>query len=320
MSENKKIRCVFLLSGGLDSTLAAKILMEQGVEVELVNFTTSFCGPRKARQAAVQLGLPLREINIKKNFVEVLKKPKHGYGAGMNPCIDCHGLMLKKAKQIMREEGFDFVATGEVLNERPMSQTKKSLKIVEKDSGLEGYLLRPLSAKALEETIPEKDGRVDRNKLLNIVGRSRREQMVLAEKYGIKDYPTPAGGCALTQAGFAGRVKDLFDNNPACSLEDIELLKFGRQFWVNGVRMIVGRNEKDNMRLESLLGDNDILIKPKEIAGPSVFLRAEKIDDDSIKKATQTMTGYMKKIINQKSFMAVLIKNGESKEMEVMIK
>lgn len=314
------VKCLMLLSGGLDSTLAIKLLMEQGIKVVPINFTTSFCGPKKARGAATQLGLPLREVNIKKEFIEVLKKPKHGYGAGMNPCIDCHALMLKKAAEIMKEEGFDFVATGEVLNERPMSQTKKSLMIVEKEAGLAGYLLRPLSAKVLEPTEPEKDGRIDREKLLGISGRSRKIQIALADKWGIKDYPTPAGGCALTESDFAGRVRDLFKNQSNCTLEDVELLKVGRQFWVDGARIVVGRNEKDNMRIESLAEANDLLIKPKELAGPSVIVRARKIDDDLIKKAEEIMFSFMKKTAGLKSFWVTLAQKGTSQDKEIVIK
>lgn len=318
--ETKNVKCLMLLSGGLDSTLAIRLLMEQGIKVVPINFTTSFCGPRKARSAATQLGLPLREVNIKKEFIDVLKKPKHGYGAGMNPCIDCHALMLKKAAEIMKEEGFDFVATGEVLNERPMSQTKKSLMIVEKEAGLAGYLLRPLSAKVLEPTEPEKDGRVDREKLLGISGRSRKIQIALAEKWDIKDYPTPAGGCALTESDFAGRVRDLFKNKTNCTLEDVELLKVGRQFWVNGARIVVGRNEKDNMRIESLAEADDLLIKPKELAGPSVIVRAGEIDDNLIQKAEEILFSFMKKTEGLKSYWVILTQKGISQNKEIVIK
>lgn len=227
-----KVRALVLLSGGLDSILAVKLLLEQGIAVEAVNFRTNFCGPSKARPAAKMLGVSLREVNIRHDFLAVLKKPKYGYGAGMNPCIDCHALMLKKAAEIMRQERYDFVATGEVLGERPMSQHLKALKIVEREAGLEGYLLRPLSAKLLEPTTPELDGRVSREKLLDISGRSRKIQMELAEQFGIKDYPTPAGGCALTQAGFSGRLKELMTHKPDFTPEDVDLIRFGRHFWL----------------------------------------------------------------------------------------
>ncbi|PJE57867.1 MAG: tRNA 4-thiouridine(8) synthase ThiI [Candidatus Portnoybacteria bacterium CG10_big_fil_rev_8_21_14_0_10_36_7] len=316
MDKNKKVRCLLLLSGGLDSTLAVKLLINQGIEVSPINFATSFCGPKKARVSALHLGLALREINIKNEFVDILKKPKHGYGAGMNPCIDCHGIMLKKAKQVMDEEGFDFVATGEVLNERPMSQNKRSLKIVEKDAGLEGYLLRPLSAQVLEPTIPELDGRVDREKLLNISGRNRKIQIALAEKFGIKDYPTPAGGCALTQEDFAKRVSELFKNQSSCTLEDVELLKVGRQIWQDGVRMVVGRNEVDNERIKRLVEPNDIILEPINISGPTMLLRAREITESNIEQALKIEVKYIKSVGERDKILFTCIRNGVKETIE----
>jgi hypothetical protein len=286
MQKDKKVKALVLLSGGLDSILAVKLLLEQGIMVEAINFRTNFCGPSKARPSAQALGVPLREENIREEFLEVLKKPKHGYGAGMNPCIDCHALMLKKAGQIMKKEGFDFVATGEVLGERPMSQHKKALAIVEKEAGLEGYLLRPLSAKLLEPTIAEKKGFVDREKLISISGRNRKPQMELAKKFGIKKYPTPAGGCALTQEGFAGRLKELMEQKPDFNSEDVDLIKIGRHFYIDGVQIILGRSEQENQILESARKKDDILISPENFAGPTCLLR-EKSSDAAIKKAKE---------------------------------
>lgn len=273
--KNKKTKALVLLSGGLDSLLAAKLLLEQGIEVVGINFRTNFCGPSKARPAAQQLGIPLREVDIREDFLQILKNPKYGYGAGLNPCIDCHALMLKKAAEIMRAENFDFVASGEVLGERPMSQHKRALKIVEKESGLEGYLLRPLSAKLLEPTILEKDNRIDREKLLDISGRSRKRQMALAEKFGIKDYPTPAGGCALTQEGFASRLKELIKHKPNFNSEDADLVRFGRHFWISGTQIILGRNQEENQILEKLVKKEDVLIIPNSFIGPSALLKGK---------------------------------------------
>ena len=287
MKKNKKVKALVLLSGGLDSILAVKLLLEQGIEVVAINFRTNFCGPSKARPAAEMLGVPLREENIREEFLEVLKKPKHGYGAGMNPCIDCHALMLKKAGQIMKKERFDFVATGEVLGERPMSQHKKALQIVEKEAGLKGYLLRPLSAKLLELTIAEKDGRINREKLLAISGRNRKPQMELAKKFGIKEYPSPAGGCALTQEGFAARLKELMKNKPDFNSEDVDLIRFGRHFFFNNAQIILGRNRRENEILESLAKEEDALMVLEEIAGPTILVRAKKIDGFIIEKAKE---------------------------------
>lgn len=232
MNNNQKIKALLLLSGGLDSILAAKLLLEQNIEVEGICFYSNFFNCDLARKAASQLGIKLREIDIKEEFLDFLrKKPKHGYGVGLNPCIDCHALMLKKAGEIMKKERFSFVATGEVLNERPMSQTKQALKIVEKEAGVEGYLLRPLSAKLLELTESEKSGLVDREKLMNISGRSRQKQFELAKKFGIVDYPSPAGGCMLTQEGFVKRIKELMDNKKDFNFDDAELVKIGKHFY-----------------------------------------------------------------------------------------
>jgi len=271
--KKKEIKALVLLSGGLDSILAVKLLLEQGIQVTAVNFRTNFCGPSKARPAAEALGVPLREENIREDFLAILKNPQHGYGAGLNPCIDCHALMLKKAGEIMRKEGFDFVATGEVLGERPMSQHKKALNIVEAEASLAGYLLRPLSAKLLAETLAEKSGLVDREKLLGISGRNRQPQMALAAQYGIKNYPTPAGGCALTQSGFAERLKKLMEFNPDFSSRDLDLMRIGRHFFENGFWIILGRNETENEILKNLAKKNDALLELKDIPSPLALLK-----------------------------------------------
>jgi tRNA U34 2-thiouridine synthase MnmA/TrmU len=310
MNKTKKVKALVLLSGGLDSILAVKLLLEQGIEVVAINFRTNFCGPSKARPAAEMLGVPLREENIREEFLEVLKKPKHGYGAGMNPCIDCHALMLKKAGEIMKKERFDFVATGEVLGERPMSQHKKSLQIVEKEAGLKGYLLRPLSAKLLELTIAEKDGRINREKLLAISGRNRKPQMELAKKFGIKDYPTPAGGCALTQAGFVGRLKELMEHKPNFNSEDIDLIRFGRHFFIDGTQIIIGRNEQENQILNSVVKKGDILVEPENFIGPTALVRADKTDRLIVEKAKGSIIEFSPKAKNfDRSGLTFKIKN-----------
>ncbi len=308
--ENKRVKALVLLSGGLDSILAVKLLLEQGIEVEAVNFRSNFCGPSKARPAAKMLGVPLREVDIREDFLAVLKNPKYGYGAGLNPCIDCHALMLKKAGQIMCAEGFDFVATGEVLGERPMSQHKQALKIVEREAGLEGYLLRPLSAKLLEPTMPEKESLVDREKLLAISGRSRKKQMELAARYGIKNYPTPAGGCALTQAGFARRLAELMKNKPDFDAADVDLIGVGRHFWlaspkreegeggVDGSQIILGRNEQENQILESAAKKNDVLIEPENFIGPIALIKDERMNDLLVDKTKRLVFKFAPKVKN----------------------
>ncbi|MFH0852432.1 MAG: tRNA 4-thiouridine(8) synthase ThiI [bacterium] len=308
MQSAKKIKALLLLSGGLDSILAAKLLLEQGIGVIAVNFRTNFCGPSKARPAAQMLGIPLREENIREEFLEVLKKPKYGYGAGLNPCIDCHALMLKKSAEIMRTEEFDFVATGEVLGERPMSQHRQALKIVEQEAGLKGYLLRPLSARLLEPTIPEKDGRVSRERLLAIKGRSRKEQMALAQKFGIKEYPTPAGGCALTQEGFARRVEELMTHKPDFNSDDLALIGLGRHFFLEGCQIILGRNKEENEILESVVGKGDALITLKEVVGPTALVRGEK-QKAFFKKAEELMLKFSPKAKNKERLTFKITRN-----------
>jgi len=284
-NHSQKVRALVLLSGGLDSILAVKLLLEQGIEVTAINFRTNFCGPSKARPAAAMLGVPLREVSIREDFLPILKKPKHGYGAGLNPCIDCHALMLQKAGEIMRAEGFDFLATGEVLGERPMSQHKTALNIVEKDADVFGYLLRPLSAKLLEPTIAEQKGLVDRSKLFDISGRSRKVQIALAEKYNIKDYPTPAGGCALTQKTSSDRLRELMKNKPDFNAHDIDLVRFGRHFWIGDIQIVLGRNQAENEFLKNQMKKNEIFIIPINFSGPEALLRGQNISEENITRA-----------------------------------
>ncbi|MDI6776482.1 MAG: tRNA 4-thiouridine(8) synthase ThiI [Syntrophales bacterium] len=268
-----KIKAIALLSGGLDSILAAKLILEQGIEVEGVTFETPFFGARKARTAAQNIGLPLFIIDITEEYLEMLKAPRYGYGKNMNPCIDCHILMLKIAGKRMKETGADFVFTGEVLGQRPMSQGRQSLDVVAKKSGYQGYILRPLSAKLLPETKPEMEGKVDRQKLLDLQGRSRKRQMEMARRYGITDYSTPAGGCLLTDPMFSKRLKDLFEYHRDFRIRDMELLKFGRHFRINNTtRVVVGRNSSDNKAIQRLYEEGDIMIHMTHFPGPTVLV------------------------------------------------
>ncbi len=270
----KKIpKALVLLSGGLDSMLAARALQNQGIKVTGLSFKSYFFSEKAAKKAAKNLKILLSVVDFSKEHLKMVKNPKHGYGKSMNPCIDCHALMLKKAKGIMKKEKFDFVATGEVLGERPMSQNPKALKTVEKESSLVGYLLRPLSAKLLEPTIPEQKRIVDRSKLFNISGRSRKKQIELARFWGIKDYPTPAGGCLLTDPEFGKKLNKLFGEYPRCNGNDIELLRVGRHFWEDKVKIIVGRNDKENKIIKKLAKKSDILVEMKDYSGPTTLIR-----------------------------------------------
>jgi len=291
----KRPKALVLLSGGLDSILAAKLLMEQNIEVTGLIFKSCFFGDEKGIAAAKQLRIPYQVVDISEEFLEVVKNPAHGRGSGANPCIDCHLLMLTKAREMMEKEGWDFVATGEVLGERPFSQNKQALELLARKSGLEDRLLRPLSAKLLSPTLPEKKGWVDRDKLLGIRGRRRQLQIELAEKYKLS-YPGPSGGCILCEKEFAKRLFDLFERWPQCGPDDIELLKQGRQFWHGNIKIVIGRNKDDNMRLRRLARNGDLLLKGANFPGPVALIRGEKIDSEAIEKAKSLILSYSKKV------------------------
>ncbi|MCD6153015.1 MAG: tRNA 4-thiouridine(8) synthase ThiI [Syntrophobacterales bacterium] len=268
-----KVKGISLFSGGLDGILAVKLIQEQGIGIEGVTFETPFFNAEKARQAADQIGIPLLVMDITEEYLTMLKAPRYGYGRNMNPCIDCHTLMLNIAGRRMEDTGADFLFTGEVLGQRPMSQTKQSLHIVAKNSGYEEYIVRPLSAKLLPETIPEKEGKIIRQQLLDIQGRGRKRQIELAKHYGIKNYPNPAGGCLLTDFIFSKRLRDLFEHQEDLNIRDFQLLKSGRRIRTNNnAVIIVGRNKKDNTVIQSLSVDKDIIIKMKDFPGPAVLI------------------------------------------------
>ncbi len=285
----KKLKALLLFSGGLDSILAAKVLMEQGIKVFPIFFKSYFFGPEITQKSAKEIGLKLKIFDFSKEHLKTVKKPKFGYGKSINPCLDCHILMLKKAKEIMKSEKFDLVATGEVLGERPMSQNKKALELLERESSLKGYLLRPLSAKLLNPTILEKKGLIDREKLLDIRGRSRKKQIELAKKFKIKWYPTPAGGCLLTDLEFGKRLKDLLETYPKFNGNEIELLKLGRHFWQRKIKIVVGRNHQENLKLKDLARGKDILIEMENYPGPTTLIRnynkVKKIPEKTLEKA-----------------------------------
>jgi tRNA U34 2-thiouridine synthase MnmA/TrmU len=270
----KAIRAIVLFSGGLDSLLAVKLLQEQDIDVVALHFISPFF-PKSVEEQAKQLQVQLIEIDLGndkeiKDFLSMIRKPRFGYGTAINPCLDCKLLMLKKAKKIMQKLKADFIATGGVLNERPMSQTLEKFGMLELEAGLEGKILRPLSAKLLPETIPEKKKMVDRNKLLAIQGRRRIQQIALAKKHKLK-YPEPAGGCLLCERDFAIKMRDLLRNKKDIKRRDLELLKLGRHFRTGSSKIIVGRNELENKRIISL-ADNDWLFEVKKEPGPTSLL------------------------------------------------
>jgi hypothetical protein len=273
-----------LLSGGLDSTLAARVILEQGVNVIGINFSGAYCpaprhGLSNAQKAAVKLGIELVTLPVDTEFIATVKHPKHGYGKNMNPCIDCHTLMIRKAWESGRTRGALFIVTGEVLGQRPMSQNRRALEMVARESGTEGRLVRPMSALLLEPTIPEQEGPLDRVRLLDIEGRSRQRQFRLAESYGIVDYPQPAGGCLLTETVFARRLREAFGHGED-SLETVELLRFGRHFRLpSGSRVIVGRDREENEELVRLVPSGSAVIDGTALPGPAGLLIPDRSED-----------------------------------------
>jgi tRNA-specific 2-thiouridylase len=286
------MKALVLFSGGLDSILAAKLLLEQGIKVYAVNFTSPFYqDSHAAEKAAKQLEIPLKTIALGNDFLKIIKKPRYGCGANINPCIDCRILMLKKAKKYAEKINAKFIATGEVLGERPMTQLKNSLKLIEKKAGLKGKLLRPLSAKLLPETQAEKKGYVNREKLLAIQGRSRKPQISLAKKYRIRYFPTPAGGCLLTQKEFAAKLRDLFKHKKKTSMKDIPLLRIGRHFRYHENKIIVGRNQQENQKLLKLKKPSDYIFEVPNIGSPITMLQGKKTRS-AVKKAAQLTARY----------------------------
>ncbi len=267
-------KCIALISGGLDSSLAAKLMLEQGITVSGLYLSMSWgcCQKEKARQAAAELGIALMVLGVGDAYLDVIRKPKYGYGSGMNPCVDCRIYMFRIAKRYMEAEGAGFVVTGEVLAQRPMSQRRSPLEIIEAESGLEGILLRPLSAKLLEPTLPELLGVVDRDRLLRFSGRGRQMQMDLARQMGVESYSAPAGGCLLTDKHFADKTLDLFEHEEKPTAKDMELLAIGRHFRVGPrTKVILGRNNLENLLLEGHSDQGYTCIRPK-FAGPAALV------------------------------------------------
>ncbi|GAK57731.1 thiamine biosynthesis protein [Candidatus Vecturithrix granuli] len=270
------IKAVGLLSGGLDSTLAAKVLLEQGIDVSAINFTSPFClcTPKNAGCAAVvtavqALGqIDLKHVALGEEYLRIVQNPQHGYGSGLNPCIDCRIMKIRKAGEYMREIGAAFLFTGEVLGQRPMSQHRQALQTIDRESGLAGLIVRPLSARLLPPSIPEQKGWVDREKLLTFSGRTRKPQIALAERYEISDYPCTAGGCLLTVDGFVRRMRDLM-THAEVTLHDVALLKVGRHFRLHPqAKLIVGRDQTENERLLQLTQRGDWYFEPLDVKGP----------------------------------------------------
>ena len=288
---SQKTKAIALLSGGLDSTLAVKLMLDQGIDVVALNFTTPFCNctarssscKHEATRVAKEFGIPVKVVAKGMDYLKLVEKPRHGYGRALNPCIDCRIFMHTAAREMMEAEGASFLVTGEVLGQRPMSQRRPTMEIIERESGTRDLILRPLSARHFPPTRVEREGLVDREKLLGIQGRSRKEQIRLAEELGVSDYPCPAGGCLLTDPEFAGRLTDLFANKPSYDLRDVRLLRTGRHFRLHpGLKVLVGRNQEENEVLRQAANDGTTLFRGNGFNGPTALTRELPTPDDEI--------------------------------------
>jgi hypothetical protein len=315
---NTQITALALFSGGLDSTLTCRVVAAQGIKVVAVKFITPFFGYellqkqdeyiQKIKETA-DIDVILKDITLP--YLELLKKPAHGFGKYFNPCIDCKIFLLSEAKKMMPEVGASFLVTGEVVGQRPMSQRRDALRVVERDSGCEDILVRPLCAKNLEPTQAEIDGLIDREKLLDFSGRNRKPQMQLAEQFGITDYPSPAGGCILADPILSLRIQKYYEAQEQIIPEDILLMLVGRQFRLpSGGWLVVGRNESENIKIESLRQPGDWLIWPEDFPGPSVILRSSQ-NDNELQLAASILVRYAKKAVTALGKIKVMAeKNG----------
>ncbi|MBI4667548.1 MAG: hypothetical protein HY751_14190 [Nitrospinae bacterium] len=277
------VKAVGLVSGGLDSTLAARIMKKLGFEVTVLNFMSPFCTctrkdhgcKNEAKRLAEELNMPVRVEFMGQEYIDLVRNPKHGYGKNINPCVDCRILIFRRAKEVMEEIGAAFIFTGEVVGQRMMSQKFDRLRQIEKEAGLSGLVVRPLSAKLLPPTKPELDGVIDRELMLDIHGRSRKEQVRIAkEEFGMTENLCSSGGCLLTDPHFADRMRDLLDHDASAGVKDARLLRMGRHFRLSaGCKVIVGRDEEENEKLMRMAGDEDFLFYSAEGRGPLTVVK-----------------------------------------------
>ncbi len=295
-------KALAMVSGGLDSILAALVIKELGIDVLAICFKSAFFSSENAERMTKQVGLDLKVIDFTEEHLDMTKNPKYGYGKNMNPCIDCHAMMMRHAGSILEELNADFIITGEVLNQRPMSQNIRALDVVKKESGFEKKILRPLCAKRLQPTEMELSGLVDREKLLGISGRSRKPQMELAKQYGIKEYPSPAGGCCLTEPNFARRLKNLYADGAEdvkdIDLRLVELLKVGRHIILNSELKLISTRDKDEYDvLMNLLAEGDYVFNTAECNGSTIVAIAKNkraLTDEEIEFAARVTVRYSK--------------------------
>jgi tRNA-uridine 2-sulfurtransferase len=293
-------KAIALYSGGLDSVLSILIMKRLGVDVVPVTFVTDFgCSVsrrskgRSSGGAFNPGGLNVEKRYIGEAFLELVKNPKFGHGKNMNPCVDCKALMLKEAKRIMEERGADFLVTGEVLGQRPMSQRRDVFPVIEREAGVAGLVVRPLCAKLLKPTFAEEKGLINRTELYGISGRSRKPQMELAVEFGLVEYAQPAGGCVLTDPIFSARLRDLLADNPSPSIRDIKMLRVGRHFRdPDGFFIIVGRDEMDNQEIEKLAGPGDYVVQLAADFGSPLTLAGAGISEEGLHLAARLCARY----------------------------
>jgi hypothetical protein len=297
----KRPRALLLFSEGLDSILAGKVLQAQGLEVFALRFITPFFGwcwkgreEEFSRFVSENFGFFGEVVDLTEDFLEILAHPQHGYGSGFNPCVDCRILMLRKAKELMPAFSASFLATGEVVGQRPMTQQRHTLRHIEKEAGVVGKVLRPLSAQKLWETEPERQGLVDRARLLAIAGRGRKQQLALARELGLKEIPSPAGGCLLTDPNLAPRFRRFLEWRGRFTPREAELLTFGRHFPLEKSWLVLGRIEAENRRLLALSEEEDTLLKLRDIPGPTGLLLGSPTEEE-IKAAAYKLVRYAPK-------------------------
>ncbi len=336
MKQKQKRKAVALISGGLDSMLAVKVIQEQGIHVEGINFFTGFCveghthAVRKKHQdkqkrnnalwVAEQLGIKLHIVDVVEEYKDILLNPVHGYGKNVNPCLDCKTFMVKKAVEWIKEHDFDFIITGEVVGQRPMSQRRETMPVVAKESGGDDLLVRPLSAGQLPETLPEREGWLDRNKLYDFSGRTRKPQMALAQQFGFKDYAQPAGGCCmLTDENYAIKLQDMWHNRPSRNyeLDDIIMLKMGRHFRLAPhLKLIIGREEGENRFMQGYK-NQFISIFPTSHPGALCLVDGEFKSDRERDQALALVARYSQGKNDPEVKLTIRQNNGEEQEYSI---
>ena len=325
VSKAKEVIGLGLVSGGLDSLTACLLLQLQGVKVIGLNFKSPLCICDKVlSHSECGLNLFYDKLNIEihtkvkeDDYLKVVRNPKFGYGKNMNPCIDCRIYILKKAKEFMHEIGADFIFTGEVLGQRPKSQNKQALDIVEKEADLEGLLLRPLSAQLLKPTTPENEGLVDRSKLYDIQGRSRKKQLELAREHGLLQNYFACGGCLLTDQSFASRMRDLLEYNDEATMEDVKILKYGRHFRYKNAKIIIGRDKGENTMLLQIKTSSDYVMEARDVVGPITLIHGE-VNEEALKFAGKLTLRYAD-FEGEKGFVKFAF-NGKNEEKEISLK